>query len=129
MRNPLIIAGNEIERNPFQCVSPFYPGYAYQVANAGPLDVASAIGAARQADRGTLANRTEWLRRAAAAISYDRSDLEHTVRLTGAPVSQVAELLADIPHILRQVSAFLEGRFTRLGVEDPHQAEIIARGQ
>lgn len=129
MRNPLIIAGKEIERNPFQCVSPFYPDYTYQVANAGPLDVASAIGAARQADRRSLADRAGWLRRAAAAFTYDRSDLEHTVRLTGVPVSQVARLAAEIPHILRQVPACLAGRFTSLGAEKPHQAEIVAQGR
>lgn len=115
MEYPLIIAGRQILRAPFTGSSPFYPGYSYRIANASSLDIASAIGAARQAEPGSLAKQQECLQKAADAFFYSAEDVEHAVRLTGMPIRLVAERFAQIPDILREIPRQLGARFERIG--------------
>lgn len=107
---PLIIQGRETLPNPFPGKSIFYYDYTYPIAQAGPLDIAQAIGATRQADRQTWSERRTQLHAAADAFSYGEKLLEHTIRITGAPRCVVASLLEDIPEWLCSVPKMLEAR-------------------
>ena len=111
MPTPLLIGGREIHREAFVVASPFYAGYSRQVSNAGPLDVAAAIGCARQAQPGSPNDRKEMLYRAASAFSYSDAELEQTVRMTGMPIQQVKAMYAEIPAWLRAAPQILARRF------------------
>jgi acyl-CoA reductase-like NAD-dependent aldehyde dehydrogenase len=100
---PALIGGRRIERRPFAVRSLFYPDYLAQAADASPLDVAAAIGAARSAQPGSLAGRIGWLNNAARAFQAGPQVIAHTVRMTGLPLQVVAQLLADIPAWLSSV--------------------------
>jgi acyl-CoA reductase-like NAD-dependent aldehyde dehydrogenase len=111
MPTPLFIGGREIVGETFETSSPFYPGYTRRVAKASPLDVAAAIGCARQAEPGSPAARKEMLQRAADAFTWSEADLEYTVRMTGMPLQQVQAMYAEIPDWLRVIPQILEQRF------------------
>lgn len=125
MNYPLILAGKELSRITFEGTSNFYPGYTYRLANAGPLDIASAIGAARQAERGTLPQRKALLDKASQSFSYSQNDIGHTVRMTGMPFRLVSDLFAEIPEILKAIPQQLTSRFDQIGRESSFLAERI----
>jgi len=124
MKIPLIIAGEEIFEPAFDGRCIFYEHYHYQVANASPLDLSKAIGAARSAERIPIETREVILNRAAENFSYQQEDLEHTVRLTGMPVSLVQTLLSEIPQWLRQVPQVARARFTSSKEKEVFSQEI-----
>lgn len=128
MNYPLIIAGKELSRTKFTSQSDFYPGYSYRLASAGSLDIASAIGAARQAERGTITERIALLEKAAGAFSYSQEDIQHAVRMTGMPIRLVSDHFAQIPEILRTIPQQIRTRFNQIGLENPFLAEKIGRG-
>ena len=111
MTTPTLIGGREIFGETFEAASPFYPDYTQPVSKASPLDVAAAIGCARQAQPGSPASRKDMLQRAADAFTWTEADLEHTVRMTGMPLQQVRAMYAEIPAWLRAVPQILEQRF------------------
>jgi acyl-CoA reductase-like NAD-dependent aldehyde dehydrogenase len=125
MESPLIIAGNEIQRNITKFGSPFYEGYEYQVAQAESLEIAAAIGCARKASIPELEERSATLRRASQAFRYDDRDVEHAVRLTGMPVTQVTAMFQEIPRWLMLVPDLLEARFRRFGAGGQSDKEWI----
>lgn len=127
MRYPLIIGGNHDYKDLSQNSSRFYGDYKFQVSNAGSLDLGRAIGAARKADRSTLAERARRLGQAADNFSWSSEDLEHAVRMTGMPISLVAQVFEQIPQIFREVCGISSSRFTRLGAGDPHDSEVLQR--
>jgi acyl-CoA reductase-like NAD-dependent aldehyde dehydrogenase len=114
MDNYLLLDGKEIDRNPRPGSSLFYPDYTYQTANAGPLDIASAIGLARSAGRPDLQERIKFLSKAAESFTYDQGHLDHSVRMTGMPVRLVEALYRQIPEILRGVAGHLQSGNRRL---------------
>jgi acyl-CoA reductase-like NAD-dependent aldehyde dehydrogenase len=126
MTYPLILAGKELSRTTFTSQSSFYPEYTYQLASARSLDVASAIGAARQAERGTIAERIARLEEAAGIFSYSQEDIEHAVRMTGMPIRLVSGHFAEIPEILRSIPRQIRTRFSQIGHENPFLAEKIS---
>ena len=128
MNYPLILAGKELSRSTFTSQSNFYPGYTYRIARAGSLDIASAIGAARQAERGTITERLTLLEKAAGVFSYSQEDVEHSVRMTGMPIRLVSDHFAEIPEILRTIPHQISTRFTQIGHENPLLAEKISHG-
>lgn len=115
---PLIIAGNEISRNPVEAGARFYPDYRYQVCSAGPLEAAAAMGSARRAAQAGAkpgaARRAKILRKAAELFRWNQVVLEHTVRQTGMPISQVQLLLETIPDWFRAIPELYEKRFPGL---------------
>jgi acyl-CoA reductase-like NAD-dependent aldehyde dehydrogenase len=126
MRIPLIIAGEEIYEPVFAGRCVFYEDYHYQVANASVLDLSKAIGAARSAERPPGASRGALLDKAAEDFTYTQEVLEHTVRLTGMPVTLVQTLLSEIPQWLRQVPEMARGRFTTNGQKEALREKISA---
>lgn len=126
MTYPLILAGKEHIRTTFVGASNFYPGYTYQIASAGPLDIASAIGAARQAERGTVAQRKDLLQNAANEFKYSQDDIEHAVRMTGMPIRLISGLFAEIPEILKKVPDQILSRFNQSGLEKTHLVDKIS---
>lgn len=114
---PLIIAGNEILRDPVEAGTRFYPDYRYRVCQAGVLETAAAIGSARRAvQSGPMdgAGRAQALRKAADLFHWDQAVLEHTVRQTGMPIAQVQALLESIPVWFRAIPELYEKRFSGL---------------
>ncbi|MEJ2710793.1 MAG: hypothetical protein P8074_24495, partial [Anaerolineales bacterium] len=107
-----------------RCV--FYEDYHYPVANASVLDLSKAIGAARSAERLPVDSRGALLDKAAEDFTYSQEVLEHTVRLTGMPVTLVQTLLSEIPQWLRQVPEMARGRFTTNGQKEALREQISA---
>lgn len=128
LKCPLIIGGRETLGDTFGGLSLFYPGYSYPVANAGALDIAQAIGSARNAKRTSLKTRVACLQKAAAAFSYRDEDCEHAVRMTGMPVSIIKEHFDSIPGILGSLSQSLGSRFTHFGGSESLGAEMLDAG-
>jgi acyl-CoA reductase-like NAD-dependent aldehyde dehydrogenase len=124
MKIPLIIGGEEILDPAFDGRCVFYEDYPYQVANASLLDLSKAIGAARSAEYIPIETRETILKRAAENFSYQQEDLEHTVRLTGMPITLVQRLLAEIPQWLRQVAEITRTRFPSYGEDEILRQEI-----
>lgn len=124
MKIPLIIAGEEIFEPAFDGRCVFYEDYHYQVANANLLDLSKAIGAARSAERPPVSSRGALLNKAAEHFTYAQEVLEHTVRLTGMPVTLVQALLSEIPQWLRQVPEIARGRFTTNGQNEALREKI-----
>jgi acyl-CoA reductase-like NAD-dependent aldehyde dehydrogenase len=124
---PLIIGGKEIIRSSFNNTSLFYGGYSYNIADAGMLEIAQAIGNARNASRPSLDDRTRYLQKAADAFPYSDDDVEHAVRMLGMPISIVKGHFEQIPHILRGISLSINSRF-RPNNEFPHYAEKFDAG-
>lgn len=110
----LLIGGNRILKDTFPGVSQFYPSYTYPVANAGMLDLSTAIGCARRAGRASLSTRLDYLKKAAQAFTYQTIDIEHAVHMTGMPVTQVQALFQDIPRWLEEAPRLLQSRFSIL---------------
>jgi acyl-CoA reductase-like NAD-dependent aldehyde dehydrogenase len=126
MTYPLILSGKEQVRTTFVGASNFYPGYTYQIACAGPLDIASAIGAAHQAERGTAAQRKDLLQNAANEFKYSQDDLEHAVRMTGMPIKLISSLFAEIPEILKKVPDQILSRFNQSGLDKTYLVEKVS---
>jgi len=126
MTYPLILSGKEQIRTTFAGASNFYPGYTYQIACAGPLDIASAIGAARQAERGSIVQRKDLLKIAANEFNYAQEDIEHAVRMTGMPIKLISSLFAEIPKILRKVPDQILSRFNQIDLDKTCLAEKIS---
>lgn len=112
---PNLIAGKEVISSQFWAYSPFYTDYRIQMADASAMDVATAIGATRRAQRLTPPERAACLRRTADIFRVEPAYIEHTVRMTGLPYRVVAGLLDEIPNWLREVVAAFEQRFEPLG--------------
>lgn len=123
--NRLLIDGVEIERSSFLSSSPFYSDYTFQTARAGMLDAAQAIGCARASQPAPLAARLDFLRRAADAFSYSIERLEHTVRMTGMPLSQVESYYRQIPEILRDLPGSMQARGKRVGLRQAYEMESL----
>jgi len=115
----LIVGGKDIVRSCFKNASPFYQEYSYEIANAGALDVAQAIGNARASTRPETNERARLLRQAASAFSYAISDVEHAVRMTGMPISVVHAHFKQIAPILQGLAAAANERF-------PMKSEALA---
>lgn len=128
MRCPLLIGGIEILRSSFTGTSPSYPGYTYSVANAGMPEVAEAIGRARRAERAATESRASYLRKAAKLFTYQDDGLEHAVRMTGMPISQIKALFEEISYWLRQVPAIMESRLSASAVQNGFLVEQISAG-
>lgn len=124
----LIVSGKRIETNTFPVRSIFFPEYTVQAANAGSLDVSSAIGAVRRCERQSRQERIAILQRAATAFSSNHEHTAHAVQMTGMPVRQVEKAIAQIPDILREVAETLEKRFAGASGGAPFDIEPISRG-
>jgi hypothetical protein len=118
MNYPLILAGKEFCKTTFTSRSNFYPEYSYRISSAGALDIASAIGAARQAERETIPQRITLLEKAAGIFSFSQEDVDHAVRMTGMPVTLVTNHFSEIPDILRTIPQQIRTRFTQVGQEN-----------
>ena len=127
MHTSLWIGGRQLARDPFTGVSPFFEGYTYTTTSAGDLDIAAAIGAARQAAVPPLKERQAALERASQAFAYTDQDLEHAVRVTGMPITIVKGLFDDIPAWLRSVPQSFLQRYPRTGPDGETPAEKMAK--
>ncbi|TAN46143.1 MAG: hypothetical protein EPN22_00020 [Nitrospirae bacterium] len=108
---PLLIGGKEVFRDSFKGTSLFYEGYSYDIANAGTLDIAQAIGNAKNALRLSPEERADCLYKAADIFSYSNDDVEHAVKILGMPVSIVKGHFEQIPFILKGLTAAISSRF------------------
>jgi acyl-CoA reductase-like NAD-dependent aldehyde dehydrogenase len=124
---PLIINGNQIFRSPFEVTSTFYPQYKFQVSNASQLDIASAIGAVRRADRSSLSDRKRFLENVANSLVIEDELTEHVVRMTGMPVRMIRDAIQDIKRIFRATPEVLNHRFKNFGYPAGFKQEIIAQ--
>lgn len=122
------LAGKMHARKTFTVKSIFYPEYSFQVSEAAMLDVSSAIGAARSAERLPFAERLQRLNAAADAFQYSVDVLEHTVKMSGLPVRVVRSLLDDIPDWFRQVSQAWQEKLKDQPEYSGTPAEIAAPG-
>lgn len=125
---PLIVSGKRIETNTFPVRSIFFPEYTVLAANAGSLDVSSAIGAVRRCEPPSRQERIAILLRGAEAFSINDEHTAHTVQMTGMPVQLVEKAITQIPDILRQVAETLEKRFASASVDAPFDLEPISHG-
>jgi acyl-CoA reductase-like NAD-dependent aldehyde dehydrogenase len=129
MNKPLIINGSEFIRTPFTVASPFYPGSTHQIASASVLDIASAIGSARSADRETITTRTAYLHKAAQGFTYSQQTLEHAVHMTGMPIRYVEELFKQIPEIFKELPSSQSTRFHISRGDKPYMVEPLGAGR
>ena len=125
MKSPIIIGGKEILKDTFTGSSLFYKDYTYGIANASMLDIAAAIGNARNAQRASLESRVQCLRTAASSFSYTDEDVEHAVRILGMPISLIKEYFESIPAILRGLPDAVGARFNGLPEQLPYLAEKL----
>lgn len=125
MDYPLIIAGNHISRNTFQGSSLFYPQYSFRISNASQLDIVSAIGAVRRSEGPSLTERTKLLERTADVFQFDNSLAEHSVRMTGMPITLIRDALMDIKRIFRQIPETFDQRFEKYSHQDRFHQEKI----
>jgi acyl-CoA reductase-like NAD-dependent aldehyde dehydrogenase len=124
----LILNGSETPRQTFAVPSPYYEDSSILASEAGPLDIASAIGFARGAMRPSFPERQAILERAAQAFSYTQADLERSTRMTGMPVREVQAFFQQIPEMLRQPAQILAKRFRLPGGDSAPMLEALGAG-
>ncbi len=112
MRLTSIIGGSNIATDVFKVKSIFYK-YEYEVANTKDMEISRAIGNTKKAAILTLANRIDALHKTAKLFKCTQDDIEHTVKMTGMPVSILNDYAQDIPNLFTSIPSLYNQRFPK----------------